>query len=180
MCLKDVLGLFPIVWAQRRKRINRGSRREPGLGWKKQRGLEEVIGKEALDVKEKRERGTFPKTWRGEVGAWWSNGRPHCLPVVWEGHDKLSEGRGKHEVTGTVAPRFSLSSMSKEALDWKSLWWEGQRTPQQELGWADDNDQGSPEVKNPTYVSLNLRSEPSLLITRPFWSWWFKVITQII
>ena len=33
--------------------------------------------------------------------------------------------KGKPEITGAVAPRLSLSSLSKEALTLESLWWDG-------------------------------------------------------
>ena len=62
---------------------------------------------------------------------WVRDGRVPTLPPEAQ---QAPRRKGKPEITGAVAPRLSLSSLSKEALTLESLWWESNGHPSRNLG----------------------------------------------
>lgn len=152
MCLWDVLGKL------RGEEGFPEAVEESQAGWKGLVALEEVRGKEALDVKKEkkgREKETenFPGLGRrSETGAWWNDGCPHCL----QKHSKLPEGRANLRSRGSgsqVLPKFHVQRGTYLGEPLVGEQW----TPQQELGRADDKDQGSPSVSDSHVASESQR-----------------------
>ena len=110
------------------------------------------------------------------------------VPTLTPEAQRAPRGKGELATTQSVAPRFSQVLCPKRHLPWKASGGRGSGHPSrnldEQMAMTSHHQRLTPcslriskrlQVKKPKRVSLNLMSEPSLLITMPFWSWWFKV-----